>query len=855
MAADDDTDEIVENADGSADIVSKKDGDDDEVMGDDDFYTKNLVDTLDDAEREDIVMEYVALIERDKQAREKHDEQCRKALESTGLTGEAIPAFSGGSVLIHPILAKTSVEFASHAIKEIFPSEGPIRTSILGKATRKKTEKAERKRRHMNWQLTRQIPEYQANLEKMLPMMALCGSQYLMMYWWQRGKRPKCEYISADKIYLPYHASSFYSAQRITHEEEMSDMEYEMRLDSGRYIDLDEVAIEEDAPSSATGAADVSDVSKTEKATRKIEGKSEESENGEEIRKVYNVYCYMKIKDDKANGEYAPYIMCINKGTSKMVALYRNWKYEDETMQAMHWITEWPMIPFGNSIYSVGAGHLVGQLARGAGGALRCLLDSGLANTAPTSLKLKSAGLSGQAQPIQIGSINELKTNAGLDDIRKVMTPLIFNPPSTVLFQLLGFLVDSAEDTLRSTVAETADQTNNTPVGTQLSRIEQGMIVFSAIHKRLHEAQRRTLEVLHRINAMYLTTKEKPDDVNDELEDEPLAYQEDYEGPMDVAPVSDPNIFSEQQRYSQNMMILQLASQAPQIYDQKAVHRRVLSSAKIQGIDELIPDPNSPHDENPAAENIKMGMGQPAHALPMQDHLAHLQTHLDFWQSPAYGQNSAIMPQLAPQLLTHLVQHLIMNYGELMQQHIKKAIQPDFDGDINDLIGDDGDALRELSQTIAAASPIVTQQSAELFKKALPIIQQLQKYVATLKPPQSMDPGQAAIQTEQMRSQTQLQKTQMEIQADQQQSQADNQTEQQKQQGQQQNDQQKNALAQQKQKAEGAVDLAGIQADSDRNKTEILRTHLDNATALEIARMREEAGKSAGNLQNGESLK
>lgn len=846
-------DKIVENDDGSADIVDKNDGDD-EASGDDDFYTENLVIELDEDERENIAIEYVRLIKRDKDARLKHDEQCKKALESTGLTGEAVPAFSGGSVLIHPILAKTSVEFASHAIKEIFPSEGPVRTSIIGKPTRKKTEKAERKRRHMNWQLTRQMPEYQANLEKMLPMQALCGSQYLLMYWWARGKRPKSEYISADKIYLPYHASSFYSSQRMTHEEEMSDMEYDMRVTSKRYNDTDEVSIEE-GEQNLGGTPDVGDVSKTERATRKIEGKNPEDEDGEEVRVVFNVYCHMKIDDPQAKGDYAPYIMTINKTTQRMIALYRNWRFEDETKETMHWIIEWPMIPWGNSIYSIGAGHLVGQLARGAGGALRCLLDSGLANTTPTGLKIKSAGLSGQAQPLQIGSLNEIKTNAGLDDIRKSIMSMPFNPPSNVLFQLLGFLVNAAEDTLRSTVAETADQTSNTPVGTQLSRIEQGMIVFSAIHKRLHEAQRRTLEVLHRLNSMYLETEEKPDDVNDSSEDEPLAYKEDYEGPMDVAPVSDPNIFSEQQRFAQNSMILQLSESAPQIYDQKAVHRRLLQSAKIQGIDELIPDPNAPHDENPAAENMKMGMGQPAHAMPMQDHLAHLQTHLDFWQSPAYGQNPAIMPSLAPQLLQHLIQHLIMNYGELMQQHLKKAIQPDFDGDISDLIGDDGEALRELSQAIAAASPVVTKQSADLFQKALPIIQKLQQYVQSIKQPQPLDPSQAAIQTEQMRSQTQIQKAQMEIQAETQQSQAANQTEQQKLQGQQQNDQQKNQTASQKAQMDAVLDIASAQDDANKNRVEILRTHLDNNTALEIARMREESGKGAGNLQNGESLK
>lgn len=860
MNKDEDDLKVIENDDGSADVLDAQDEEEAKTDQDDsEFYTENLVEMLDEVRKEEIVLDYIRLIEKDKKARQKHDEQCKKALESTGLSGDAVPAFEGGSTLVHPILAKTSVDFASHAIKEIFPAEGPVRTSILGKTTRKKLEKAERKRRHMNWQLTREISEYRNNLEQMLPMVALCGSQYIRMYWWEKGKRPRSEFISSDKIYLPYTVGSFYSTQRLTYEETISDMEYDMRVMSGMYDGItDEIEVEGEN-GDIGGVPDMGDTSMTERQMRKIEGKNPEDEDGEETRIVYNVYCYMKLPEDKRVKKdvgYAPYIMSINKATEQMVALYRNWEFDDTTYQAMDWIIEWPMIPWGHSVYTIGAGHLVGQLARGASGALRCLLDSGLASTAPTALKTKSMGLSGQSKPIKIGSINEINSNAGLDDIRKSITPLPFNPPSNVLFELLGFLVESASDIARSTVDSIADQTSNTPVGTQLSRIEQGMVVFSAIHARLHDAQRRTLEVLHRINRMYLPDGEpEPNEQKAAAEEnEPLAYRSDYLGEMDICPVSDPNIFSEQQRFSQNQAIYQLAKENPGLYDMKAVNKRLLGAMKIQGIEEIMPDPTAPHDENPAAENIKMAMGQPSIPLPTQDHLAHLQVHLDFLQSPTYGQNPAILPTMSGPMLEHLKQHLVFNYGEMMQERLKEAVSPDFTGDMNELIGEDGATMNELSKAIAALSPIVTEQSGKLFEKAIPVIQQLQKFVDSNKPPPPMDPAQAMIKAEEMRGQTKEKEIQAKVGIEQQKEASKKSALDQKGTTEQQKLAQKASTEEEKLAHQEMSDHIDASLKEDQIEADLLKNQEDNRTALDIAGMRVETGKRPGNLKDGSSL-
>lgn len=824
--------DIIENDDGSADLVPVEDKITDKDSPED-FYTKNLAENMPSIERDDIVIEFIDLIQKDKEDRKKHDEQGKKALESTGLTGDATPAFSGGSVLIHPVLAQASVEFASATSKEIFPSEGPVRTNIIGKQTKKKLDKAERKRQHMNWQLTEQMPEYIDNIEKMLPMLCLNGSQYVRMYWWESGKRPRSEYISAEKIYLPYHVSSFYSTQRLTYEEEMSDMEYNLRLDNGIYKDFDE---EKSDDENKGGGIDPGDTSAIQRAERKIEGKSSEDDEGDESRVVYNIYCYRKIKGDSESEGYAPYIISINKHTEQLLAIYRNWEYGDEARQAMDWIIEWPMIPWGRSIYSIGTGHLVGQLARGASGSLRALLDSGLANTAPTLFMTKAMGMSGQAPPVQLGAINQLRTNAGLDDIRKSIMAPPFNPPSNVLFELMGFLVQAASGMVQSTIHDQQDQTSNVPVGTQLSRIEQGMKVFSAVHKRLHRAQKRTLQVLHRLNRMYMEDNGKPEDYTNK-DDAPLAFKTDYEGPMDVGPISDPDIFSEQQRFTQAQTVYTIAKENPDIANRVAATKRLLAAMKVSGIDEIIPDPANPDDENPAAENMKMALGGKAQALPEQDHLAHIQVLLDFYNSQVYGQNAAIKPKFAPPAMQHLIEHLVLGYGKLMQDKLKQAVGSH---NVQDIIGDDGAVSEELSKAIAAASPLVITECEQLAQKVIPILQEMAQYIQSITPKPPVDPGTAMLQGEQIRAQTEEKKIATHAQTEQTKIQTTAQTQGQKTQVNAQKDEQKL-------QAQIATDATNTQMDAAKIASEQEMNVEDNNTAIKIASMKNNQNKISTN--------
>jgi hypothetical protein len=326
---------------------------------------------------------------------------------------------------------------------------------------------------------------------------------------------------------------------------------------------------------------------------------------------------------------------------------------------------------------------------------------------------------------------------------------------------------------------------------------------------------------------MYMEDNGKPEDFANK-EDAPLAFKSDYEGPMDVAPISDPDIFSEQQRFAQSQTVYQVAKENPDICDRRAATKRLLSAMKVPAVDEIIPDPSDPKDENPAAENMQMGLGQPARALPQQDHLAHLQTHLDFYQSEAYGQNIAIKPKLAVPMLEHLTEHLVLNYGKAMQDKLKMAIGEDYN--IDEIIGEDGDLNEEISRAIAAASPLVTRESAQVFANALPIIAELTQYVQSITPKPPIDPGTAMIEGEKMRAQTESSKIATQAQTAMQKTQATMQDNEKKLQAQ---------IATEAMKSQ--VERERIAAQEDINSA-------DNLTALLISDAREESDNNTRNI-------
>jgi hypothetical protein len=728
--------------------------DDSPTPGESEFYA-NLAENMPTWELSNLGSELCDILEKDKEARKKRDEQYEEGLRRTGL-GDDAPggaSFTGASKVVHPMLTQGCVDFSARVMKELFPPDGPARDKIIGEVTLEKQEKADRLVKFMNWQMTQQMPEFRSELEQLSTQLPLGGGQYLKITWDGNKKRPVPQFVAIDDVYLPFAATNFYSSERKTHVQYITRIEYQKRVESGMYMDVDLMA----SPLPP-------DESKAETANNKIEGRQNDSYNIDGLRTIYECYIIHDFDDEYG---LAPYIISLDKATQSVLAIYRNWEEDDETKQEMQWMVEFPFVPWRGA-YPIGLTHMIGGLSAAATGALRALLDSAHINNFPGLLKLKS-GTGGQTDRVDPTEVKEIEGSFGQDDIRKMLMPMPYNPPSAVLFQLLGFLVDASQNVVRTTFEELADSNANTPVGTTLARIEQGMVVFSAIHARLHDSMGRVLKLLFRLNKTYLTEEEVYDETG-----ELLVKRSDFEGPMNVVPVSDPNIFSEAQRFAQVQAVMQRAEKMPQLYDLRKVEIMFLERLKVpQGKDLLLPAPK-PMELNAVNENIAATMRRPITAFPEQDHLAHLQVHLDFLTNPMFGGNKAIGPAFIPMMLDHIKEHMVLWYATQIYHEASDAAQVDIGEIQKDATVEEKQSLDKL---LATTSQIVTKQTQEAFGQIPQIIEQAIQALQQMQPPPPQDPSvqiaQQQLQNQQAKDQATAQTQQAKLAQDAQLKQAD----------------------------------------------------------------------------------
>lgn len=638
--------EVEDTEDGGAVIRMTNERD----VADKKAHFANIVDEVDQSMLAGVVVDLLDKIERDKDARSKRDKLYEEGLRRTGL-GDDAPGgaqFSGANKVVHPMLVEACVDFSARFMKEVFPPSGPVKSKIMGEVEPEKLEKARRKADFMNWQTTQQMPELRGELEQLSTQLPLGGGQYLKLMWSPQWKRPTAEFIAIDDIYLPFAATNFYSAERKTHVQYVTKSEFNRRVKAGMYAEVD------------LGSPDQIEFSKATVANDKIEGREDTSYNEDGLRTIFEIYTHLDFGDGME-----PYIISIDKSTRKALSLYRNWEPEDDRRKELDWIVEFPFVPWRGA-YPIGLTHMIGGLSGAATGALRALLDSAHIQNIPTLLKLKG-GPGGQTINVQPTEVVEIEGGALVDDIRKLAMALPFNGPSPTLFQLLGFLVDAGKGVVQTSFEKLSDQNPNAPVGTTLALIEQGMVVFSSIHSRLHNSMARVFQILHRINSAYLT-EEDIEAMENGLDVKP----EDFDGPMDVVPVSDPAIFSEAQRFAQVQAVQARAAAMPQMYDLRKVEEMFLRNLKLSPDDVLQPQPGQ-DDVDPVSENVAASLGRPVYVLPKQDHVAHIQTHLAFLKSPMFGMNPAIIKTYIYPMAQHLRDHLLNFYLTQAHQAVQRA--------------------------------------------------------------------------------------------------------------------------------------------------------------------------------------
>jgi hypothetical protein len=724
--------EVEDTEDGGAVIRMTNERD----VADKKAHFANIVDEVDRSMLSDAVVDLLDKIERDKDARSKRDKLYEEGLRRTGL-GDDAPGgaqFSGANKVVHPMLVEACVDFSARFMKEVFPPSGPVKSKILGEVEPEKLEKARRKAEFMNWQTTQQMPELRGELEQLSTQLPLGGGQYLKLMWSPQWNRPTAEFIAIDDIYLPFAATNFYSAERKTHVQYVTKAEFNRRMKAGMYAEVD------------IGSPDQIEFSKATIANDKIEGREDTSYNEDGLRTIFEIYTHLDFGDGME-----PYIISIDKSTRMALGLYRNWEPEDKRRKELDWIVEFPFVPWRGA-YPIGLTHMIGGLSGAATGALRALLDSAHIQNIPTLLKLKG-GPGGQTINVQPTEVVEIEGGALVDDIRKLAMALPFNGPSPTLFQLLGFLVDAGKGVVQTSFEKLADQNPNAPVGTTLALIEQGMVVFSSIHSRLHNSMARVFQILHRINSAYLT-EEDIEAMENGLDVKP----EDFDGPMDVVPVSDPAIFSEAQRFAQVQAVQQRAAAMPQMYDLRKVEEMFLRNLKLSPDDVLQPEPGQ-DDVDPVSENVAASMGRPIYVLPKQDHVAHIQTHLAFLKSPIFGMNPAIIKTYIYPMAQHLRDHLLNFY--LTQAH--EAVQR---AEREKLISSDAE---QQVRVILKVQQIIEQQLANFAQDLAKIDEMAQQFAP--QPPQmpqdkSMEIAQLNAQVQQLalnqRAQSDAQRQQIE---------------------------------------------------------------------------------------------
>jgi chaperonin GroES len=812
---DEEDDSVIDTEDGGA--IVRLDGEEGEERSDD-FYA-NLAETMSETDLSEIARTYLDMVAKDKEARKKRDEQYEEGIRRTGL-GDDAPGgaqFQGATKVVHPMLTEACVDFAARAIKELFPPNGPVKDFIPGEPTGDKVKKAKRKTQFMNWQLTTQSPEFRAELEQLLTQVPLGGAQYLKVTWNEPRNRPDFLFVAIDDMYLPFAATNFYSAQRKTHVQYLTQLDYQRRVKQGMYRDVDLAPVSMEP-----------DFSKAEKANMKIEGRNESSYNEDGLRTVYEIYVISDIEGDEA----LPYIVTVDKTTAKVLSIYRNWDELDEAQEELQWFVEFPFVPWRGA-YPIGLPHMVGGLSAAATGALRALLDSAHISNSQTMLKLKGGSKGGQSLEIQPTQVMEIEGGLAADDIRKLIMPLPYSPPNPVLFSLLGFLVDAGKGVIRTTMEDIADGNPNAPVGTTLAKLEQGMVVFSAIHARMHNSMAKMLGILHRLNAMYLNDEDIEDEVGEEL-----ASRQDFEGPLDVVPVSDPNIFSEAQRFAQVQAVAQRSAQLPQLYNLRKVEERILETLKIPNAKDLLNPAMEPKEQNAVNENVAATMGRAIVAFPAQDHIAHLKTHLAYLMSPVLGMNPLIAPTFIPAVLNHIKEHIALWYASSVFDLGNEATGTDIGDIMKELKGEE--EKQAFDAMLAEASQTVTQEADNVFQSLPPVIQQAQQVMQQFAPQPPMDPSvqlaqqqiQAQTQRDQQRAQLDAQKLQLTAQDSQQKAQFDS---------------AKLQLDAQQEQARLAAEQAREDAETQRKFAELqvrqaMNTQ-DNLTAMELAQLEVETGE------------
>jgi hypothetical protein len=630
---------------------------------DDDEFSKNLAEDIPDDVLATLASELIGEYESDVAARKDWVQTYVDGLELLGLKiEERTEPWPGACGVYHPLLTEAVVKFQAETMMETFPAMGPVKTKIIGKETPEKKDAAERVQEDMNYQLTDVMKEYRPEHERMLWGLGLAGNAFKKVYYDPSLGRQVSMYAPAEDVVVPYGASSLADAERITHVMRKNKNDLKRLQHEGFYRDID----------LGEPTQTMDEVEKRIAEKMGFRATQDDRFKLLEMQVDLDLKGYEHKEDGKETGIALPYIVTIEKGTTNILAIRRNWEPDDDLCQKRTHFVHYGYIP-GFGFYNFGLVHLIGAFAKSGTSILRQLVDAGTLSNLPGGFKTRGLRTKGDDTPISPGEFRDVDVPSGT--MRDNIMPLPYKEPSQVLAALLNQIIDEGRKFAGAVELQTSDMSAQAPVGTTLAILERQLKTMSAVQSRIHYSMKQEFKLLKTIIRDYTppTYSYEPE------EGGRRAKQSDYDQ-VDIIPVSDPNAATMAQKVVQYQAALQLAQTAPQLYDLPLLHRQMLDVLGIKNYQKLVPMHDDMKPRDPVTENQNMLNNKPVKAFLYQDHQAHIAVHMAMAQDPRIQQMLSQSPQLAQQLMAagsaHVAEHLGMEMRKQIEQAMGQTLPP-----------------------------------------------------------------------------------------------------------------------------------------------------------------------------------
>ena len=694
-----------------------------------DDFSKNLAEEMDDSELGALASELMEYVDADINSRKDWTETYVKGLEVLGMKyEERTEPWNGACGVFSTVLTEAAIRFQSETITETFPAQGPVKTEIIGAIDRLKEEAANRVREDMNYRLTEEMPEYRPEHERMLFNLGLAGSAFKKVYYDPGLRRQVSLFVPAEDVIIPYGSSGARTAERVTHLMRKTKNDVKKLQVSGFYRDVDlgePVQIHTDV----------------EKKKAEEQGYSVTEDDRYQIAEIQVDW---NLKGYEQEDEIAlPYIIAIDRGTSKVLAIYRNWEEDDETYAKRQHLVQYDYVP-GFGAYGMGLIHIIGGYARAGTSLIRQLIDAGTLSNLPGGMKSRGLRVKGDDTPIAPGEFRDVDVPSG--SIKDNIMMLPYKEPSQVLAALLNQITEEGRRLGSIADMKVSDMSAQAPVGTTLALLERQLKIMGAVQARVHNSMKEEFKLLKNIIRDHAPASYDYDPVAGD----PAAMQADYDM-VEVIPVSDPNSSTMAQRIMQYQAVMQLAQQAPQIYDLPILHRQMIEVLGVKNAEKLVPIDDDMTPRDPISENMAFLRGEPTKAFIYQDHDAHIAAHTTFMQDPmimqTMGQNPAAQ-QMMGAIMAHIAEHLAFAYRRKIEEQLGVPLPPP-----NEKLPEEVEV--QLSQLVAQASVQLLQQN---------MAQMQDKKNQQMQQDPLIQMQQAELQIKAQEAQTRAQKTQADIQ-------------------------------------------------------------------------------------------